>query len=198
LAAGKFDFLNDFAGIPGTTGTMLEQMSLLLRPWNTAPSAEPPGTDFKSVLQPTGLLRPIVDGTGVTVGFVRQPRPWAPRWLRCLSQRTLEVYESPDGSLVFALWRGWGWPAGWHVVDADEHAVGTVRGRAILDRFGHFLAALEPAEAGGRGRFLALQGRELGEYALEREGTRVTFAPALEGNPFAKMMLLGAVLVRDV
>ncbi len=42
-----------------------------------------------------------------------------------------------------------------------------------------------------------MQGRELGEYVVEREGTRVNFAPALEGNPFARMMLLGAVLAQE-
>ena len=43
--------------------------------------------------------------------------------------------------------------------------------------------------------YWALEGRELGEYAVDGDGTQVTFAPALEGNPFAKMLLLGAVLV---
>jgi hypothetical protein len=161
----------------------MEQSSLSLRPWNTPPPGEL-----------GGLVRAIMDGTGEAVGFVRQPPPRTPRWLNWLSRRTIEVYEAPDGSLVFALRRAWGWRGSWRLYDAEERLVGTLRGRMMLDGFGHFLAAIEPANAAGRARFLALEGHELGEYTLDRDGAQVTFAPALEGNPFAKMLLLGAVL----
>jgi hypothetical protein len=164
---------------------MLEQPSLLIGPWNPA---DGPAPSVCSLLAPGGD----------SVGFVRQTPPHLPRWLRWLERRTLQVYETPDGSLVFALRRGWGWPAGWHVLDAEERHVGTLRGRFLLDGFGHFLGALEPPDAAGRGRFLAQQGRELGHFARQADGTRVTFAAALEGNPFARMLLLGAVLVQHV
>jgi len=163
---------------------MLEQTSLLLRPWNTAPSG-------KAV----GCARAVEDGSGTTIGFVRETPARAPLWLRWLAEKSLQVYEEPDQSLVFALRRGWGWPGRWHVVDADERLIGTVRGRALLDGFGILLGVIEPPDVRGRGRFVAIQGRELGEYAVESAGTRVTFASEMEGNPFAKMMLLGAVLV---
>jgi hypothetical protein len=155
---------------------MLEQPSLLIGPWS------------KSV-------RSLYASGGEAVGFVRQSPLQAPRWLQWLERRRLEVYETPDGSLVFALRRGWGWLAGWHILDAEERHIGTLRGRALLDGFGHFLGAVEAPDGKGRGRFLAQQGRELGHYAREPEGMRVTFAAALEGNPFARMLLLGAVLI---
>jgi hypothetical protein len=165
---------------------MLEKSLLLMRPWKPAPSGES-----------DRLVRAVVDGDGATVGLVRQ-QPRGPRWLRWLNRRTLKVYETPDSSLVFALRRSWGWPGSWHIVDADERLVGKLRGRALLDGFGQFLAAIEAPDGNGCGRFLAIEGRQLGEYVLEPEGTRVKFAEALEGNPFAKMLLLGAVLVGDV
>jgi hypothetical protein len=164
---------------------MLEQPSLLICPWNPA------------ALAPAALVRPVLAPGGDEVGFVRQVPVRAPRWLHWLERRTLEVYETPDSSLVFALRRGWGWPAGWHVLDSEERHIGTLRGHALLDGFGHFLGAVEPPDWQGRGRFLAMQGRELGHYAREPDGTWVTFDAALEGNPFARMLLLGAVLVRD-
>jgi hypothetical protein len=102
----------------------------------------------------------------------------------------------PDASLVFALQRSWGWPGSWQVLDADERVVGTLRGHALLDGLGHLLAVIESPDPSGRGRLLALQGRELGAIAREWEATRVTISAEVEGNPFAKMMLLGAVLVR--
>ncbi|HYV39544.1 MAG TPA: hypothetical protein VE988_27895 [Gemmataceae bacterium] len=142
-------------------------------------------------------MRTIADSAGAAVGFVADVKPQTSRWLRWLSPRTLEVYETPDQSLVFTLRRGWGWLTAWHLVDADDRLVGTFRGRALLDGFGHFLAVIEPPDDLGCGRFLAVEGRELGEYALEPHQTKVTFAAELEGNPFARMLLLGAVLVRQ-
>jgi hypothetical protein len=163
---------------------MMEQSSLTLRPWTTPRRGEP-----------GGMVRAIVDEAGEAIGFVRQPPPRIPRWLSWLSRRTIEVYEAPDGSLVFALRRAWGWRGGWQLLDADERLVGTLRGRVMLDGFGHFLAAMEPVDEAGRAQFLAFEGRQLGRYAVDGDGTQLIFAPALEGNPFAKMLLLGAVLV---
>src|SRR5262245_42885727 len=163
---------------------MLEQPSLDLRPWSKA-------------ARPAERVRAVWAG-GEQVGMVRQAAPGAPPWLGWLARRTLEVYELPDSSLVFALRRAWGWPGRWNLLDAEDRLVGTLRGRAMLDGSGNLLAVIESPDAGGRGRFLSIQGRELGEYAREREGVRVPVAAAREGNPFARMMLLGAVLVQDV
>jgi hypothetical protein len=41
-----------------------------------------------------------------------------------------------------------------------------------------------------------VQGRELANFVQEGATTRLSFAEEVEGNPFAKMLLLGAVLVR--
>jgi hypothetical protein len=154
---------------------MLEQSSLLIGPWSAN-------------------IRPVFAPGGQQAGFVKQAPGQMPRWLRWLERRVLEVYEIPDGSLVFGLRRGWGWPAAWHILDAEDRHVGSMRGRALLDSLGHFLGVMEPPDSEGQGRFLALQGRELGHYRSEPGGTLVAFATALEGNPFARMLLLGAVL----
>ena len=117
LLGGQIQIIAGFCRIHRHDRTMLEQTSLLLRPWKAAPSGES-----------DRMVRAVVDGDGATVGFVRQ-QPGGPRWLRWLNRRTLKAYETPDGSLVFALRRSWGWPAGWHIVDADERLVGRLRGR---------------------------------------------------------------------
>jgi hypothetical protein len=163
---------------------MLEESMLLVDLWQPAPGGE-------SAVR----VRQILDTSGVTLGLVRQdPLRW-PRWLRWLAGQTLVVQELPDASLVFALRRSWGWPSCWHVLDADEKLVGTLRGRALLDGLGNLLAVIETADQQGRGRLLAARGHELANFADEGATTRITFAAEVEGNPFAKMMLLGAVLV---
>ncbi len=141
-------------------------------------------------------MRAVADAAGKTLGHVRQAPQRGPRWLRWLDRRTLEVCEAPDGSLVFSLRRGWGWPGAWQLIDADGRLVGALRGRAIVDGFGQWLALVEQPDASNRGRFLAIEGHELGNYSLDGGGPRISFAPEMEGNPFAKMMLLGAILVR--
>src|SRR5438093_1685029 len=164
--------------------SMLEQPSLELRAWTQADG-------------PDGRVRALWAG-GEQVGLVRQAPLPAPAWLGWLARRTLYVHELPDSSLVFVLRRAWGWPGRWHLFDAEERLVGTLRGRAIFDGSGNLLGVIESPDERGRGRFLAMHGRELGEYVLQGEGLRMTFAPAVEGNPFARMLLLGAALVQDV
>jgi hypothetical protein len=125
---------------------------------------------------------------------VAQVRPLLLPWL---ARRTLVIHEAPDASLVFTLRRSWGWPSNWQVLDADEHLVGTLHGRAIMDGLGNLLAVIEAPDPQGRGRLLAVNGQELASFALDGETTRVIFTGDVDGNPFAKMMLLGAVLTRQ-
>ena len=163
---------------------MLEQTSLLLGPWRGCPSGEA-----------GARVRAVADASGKTLGHVREAPQTGPRWLRWLGRRTLEICESPDASLVFSLRRAWGWPAGWQLIDADGRLVGALRGRAMVDGFGQLLALVEQPDTGNRGKFLAIEGHALGEYSLGNDGPRITFGPEMDGNPFAKMMLLGAILV---
>src|SRR2546430_2061670 len=108
---------------------MLEQPSLLLRPWGES-------------AQPAGRIRPVL-AAGEPVGFVRQAPLRVPRWLRWLARRTLHVYELPDSSLVFGLRRSWGWPGRWHLLDAEDRLVGSLHGRALLDSLGNLLGVIE-------------------------------------------------------
>jgi hypothetical protein len=163
---------------------MLEQPSLLIHPWK------------RGILdEPDRFVREIAGPEGSTVGFVRRPRPGLPPWLLRLARPRLKAYEAPDGSLVFTIRRSWGWRSDWKVFDADGHQVGTVRGRALLDSFGQIFAVIEQPDTAASGRFLTLEGQELGEFSSKPEGTGITFGPKQEDNPFAKMLLLGAVLV---
>src|SRR5206468_664934 len=82
----------------------------------------------------------------------------------------------------------------WLVNDADDYFVGRRRGSLLQDGFGRHVATLEPRGSDCGGRFVGLDRAELGTWTEAPAGTTVTFARAVEGHPFAKMLLLAAVL----
>ena len=63
---------------------------------------------------------------------------------------------------------------------------------AVLDAEGRRQATLQRSARGGA--FFNPAGLELAAFAPGERGTVLTFAAALEGNPFARMALLGATL----
>jgi hypothetical protein len=135
--------------------------------------------------------------SGELLGFVHQKEERKGRWLVWHGCKCLDVVEEPDESLVFSLRRGWAWLGCWDLYDADDRLVGSIRGRTVQDGCGYLLAAIEEPDAGGRGRFLSAEGRVLGQYEMQSAETKIDFAPQLEGNPFARMLLLGCLLVNS-
>jgi hypothetical protein len=145
-------------------------------------------------------------------------RPAAgPAWLRWLTRPVLEVYETEDESLVFAVHFTWKWAGRWTVEDADGHYVGLLwrfragwlrrrgfespgrrlRGDGMLieEKLGRLSAVLVPPAGGNPGRFLDAGGEALADFHREQGGVRLTFADLLDGDPFARMLLLAALLV---
>src|SRR5687767_9545203 len=97
---------------------MLEQSSLLLRPW--AASA-----NRLDVVAPEGEA---------ALGFACWRR--ARGWWSGLTPPVLEVRECEDEPLLMTLQRGWGWGRNWEVSDADGTTVGYVHGAVLLSEFG--------------------------------------------------------------
>jgi hypothetical protein len=188
---------------------MLELPRLLIQPW--APPADTP-TDT-----PARLIRDPESGR--TVGFARVPSGggW---WWRWLTWPVLEVCESADASLLFTVHRLWALAPRWEVRDAEGRRLGVFDrsdlapvGTASSWAFGggHAGERASPASPSfhhGTARALVLQpvpgsfGQEvelpplhqLVTVAEAAGGTAVTFAPGAMDNPFAKMLVLAAVL----
>jgi len=159
---------------------MLEHGELVLRPWAPARRAG-------AVI----ATRLICDACGDTLGFaVRRP---AAAWLFLLWSRPerIEVYETEDESLLLTASRGWA--NTWMVRDAEGRLVGQLRDGYVYDGAAECLAVREPAPD-RRERFVS--GAEaLAEWAANGDEVRLVFADRLDKEPFAKMVLLAAVLV---
>jgi hypothetical protein len=169
---------------------MLEQRTLLLGPWQLTDSGPGLGAAWT---QPVFA----VPG-GQRLGFIHHQL--GIRWplLRWLSRETLEVFETEDASLLCRVLRPCGLPWRWEVRDADERRVGLVSRRLVLDGIGRRLAVVCWSSGSASGRFFTPQGGQIGAFTRQADGTCLTFDPSLDNSPFARMALLGAVLVYEL
>lgn len=161
---------------------MLEEPSLLMLPW--APSAA--ANDERCVITAAVGRRYL--------GFARRSNPSFFLPLHWLFPSPVEVFETEDESLLLQLRSGWLAGGSRDVLDADSRLVGRLRDDFLLDQLGEPFAILRREGSGEGSRFVAPDGTELGSVSDGREGTYLTFGPWIHGNPFAKMMLLAAVL----
>lgn len=158
---------------------MLEQQRLLIKTGEPSPDRK----------------RLILDaGTHAPLGYAAWLPCTGPRWLRWLTPPALAVHEAEDEPLLFTVQRPWGLLRRWEVRDADEHRVGTFRDWVVLDRYDRRLARIERAGPAAL-RFRGPEGNELASLARGAEGMELAFAAELEGEPFAKMLLLAPALV---
>jgi hypothetical protein len=161
---------------------MLEQTSLLLLPWDGTPPRR---------------ARCILDaGTRAPLGLARSCPP-AQFWSRWLGLPSLEVCETADLALLCQVHRPWPRPARWSVTDADGQLVGRLHGGDVTDRLGQTVAVRAPLAGGAGERFVSPAGVELGVLEPGEEGLRLSFAVWLEGEPFARMLLLAAAVTSD-
>jgi hypothetical protein len=149
-------------------------------------------------------------------------RPTGPAWLRWLLRPLLAVYETEDESLLLLVRRVWALACRWQVSDANAQVVGTIWPRTLLwprspaipprqggarpsrntevlveDRWERFFALTTPTPTDSSSHFLGPDGSELGSLRGSAAGSLLTFGPQVEANPFTRMLLLAAVLVRS-
>jgi hypothetical protein len=163
---------------------MLEHQSFLLRGDDAAGSKRWRGGPAWEVLDAE---------TGQVLGSVSR-RPSASFLRHWLERLVLEAHEREDEPLLFTLHRHRLRARAWEVFDAEEQPVGRMVQNNILDRFGLLLARVIYRSHGSGGTLQTPDGVELGDWADDGDGWRMSFAPALSANPFTKMLLLGSTL----
>jgi len=200
---------------------MLELQSLLLRPPTDVPDRRAGGGAGGSA---GARVRAVVDpATGQRLGSARAPGGSGPWWRR-LTRPALEVYETEDESLLFTVHRGWPLAQRWEVRDSEGRRLGTFRRSDLRaarqatrlpdrhgphgqrfghnrggagDRLGQGPIVIDPPPTGPAGQVAAAAVQDLVTWSHGEAGTLVTFAGELEGKPFAKMVVLAAVLMAD-
>lgn len=161
---------------------MLEQKALWLGPW--VANAE--------IVAPGGRRAIRDPASNANLGAVRRLPPTSPLGLRWLARARLEVVETDDESLLFTARQGF-WKATWVVEDADGRLVGSVTGQEALDQQGRLLGGLSTTPH-GLGRLLYEDGRELASWSASAGGLLLNFGELLDNNPFARMVLLAALI----
>jgi hypothetical protein len=141
--------------------------------------------------------RQIVDAaTTEVLGFAGWRAASTGAWFSWLARPALDIFarEEEDTSLLFTLYCPWFFTRTWEVYDSEEHLVGTLRNNLVLDRIGRILATVERSADGATLRFLTQLSYEPTAVIRADAGFRLTFAPDLTADPFARMMLLAAGL----
>jgi hypothetical protein len=155
---------------------MLEQAALLLRP-----------------CAPSGRCV-ITAGDGAVVGFAGWRHPGR-RWWRRLLPAVLEVREQEDEPLLCTLSRCLTLLPWYEVRDAEGHRVGRLLGSLIEDCHER-RCAVRRDDPAGTSRFEGPDGCCLGRLSPDADGLCLTFDRAVEQEPFVKMLLLAAALLR--
>jgi hypothetical protein len=167
---------------------MLETSELLI--------ALPPGGagDRKPASVSSPRRRVIADArTRTVLGFADYPGTVRRGWWPWTNAPTLTVHELLDEPLLFTLQRCW---LLWYTVfDADDHTIGYVGRGKLRNTFGRALAERQ-VQTANTWLYQGLRGQPLAQLVKERDGGRLTFAPAIQEEPFLKMILLADVLVR--
>jgi hypothetical protein len=164
---------------------MLEEQTLLLRPWTGAGAAR-------------GARRDVVHpSTGRLLGFARKQSSGLPAWRSWLDVPVVAVHEAEDEPLLCTVQRFWWFGPTWEVREADGHRVAALTREHLTDRWGRPLAVRRRGQGGAvvwarpaAGSTLALLTPGDGDLLLR-------FADDIAGQPFAKMALLAAALVRE-
>jgi hypothetical protein len=156
---------------------MLEETDLLLRPRD--------GSAPRDII--------AVD-SGRPLGFARWRLPDRRRLWRWCFPATLEIREQEDESLLCTLRRAWTLLPWYEVCDADGVLLGRVIGRMVQDHEQRSFAVRHPEEQPGCTAFVSSTGRALARLKSDTDGLRLTFTTQIQGEPFLKMLLLGAAL----
>jgi hypothetical protein len=163
---------------------MLEEQTLLLRPWSVSGPAD-------------ARRREVVSATtGRLLGFARPQPAGLPAWRRWLTSPLLAVHEAEDEPLLCTVERFWWFGPFWEVREADGHRVATVTRERLTDRWGRPLAVRRRGAGGAVVWARPVAGTTLALLTPADGGLLLRFADDIAGHPFAKMALLAAALVR--
>lgn len=160
---------------------MLEEQTLLLRPG--------PGGDARRHV--------LSAATGAPLGFARRRPTPGPAWRRWFAAPVLAVHEAGDEPLLCTVQRFWWFGPFWEVRDADGHRVATVGRDAIADRWERPVAVRRRGPGGSVVWARPRDGAELAALVRGPDGVRLRFADDTAGQPFVRMALLAAALVRE-
>jgi hypothetical protein len=168
---------------------MLEEPELLVCPWAAELSA--PGAPAAPAVVRKRLIR--TPAGGHVLGFARSLS--SSSWWSWLTRQRVQVFETDDASLLMTLYGPRGLRRTWEVRDAEERRVGHLYRHVLWEGTGSRLAVMQRSAGEGAGRFVSPSGTELAAFSLRQEaGILLDFSAALVGKPFARMMLLAAVL----
>ncbi len=135
-----------------------------------------------------GRPRPLADAvTGKPLGFARWQPDVERRWLASLLGPVLSVHEVDEEPLVFTVRRCLLWTQR-EVRDAESERVGYVSERAVRDRNRLLYARLRLESKGIV--YECVNGASLATTTRTSDGLELSFAPTVEHDPFAKMLLL--------
>ena len=139
----------------------------------------------------TRVCQIVAGQTQQLLGFAERLDRGARHW-RWAAYPILAIHEAEDEPLLFTIHRLWGWRSTLEARDADGLRVGTIRLGFVWDRHGNGLARLVSGTDGTQ--FRGAGGEELGTLRQETDSLLLSFAPVLDSDPFAKMLLLAAAL----
>jgi hypothetical protein len=135
-------------------------------------------------------VRAITDDMLRPLGFVRLQRS-SSSWLFWLRRTRLDVFETDDAAHLMSVSRSWTMLRVWDVHDAEDRHIGRIYPKALIGDAGQILGSLEANEsADSTGSLTA---------AIRRtpDAVEIRFAASPDMNPFLRMLILGAILIRD-
>jgi len=170
---------------------MLERQGLILTDWT--PLAQLPVNVSRTPAPADHIrVRSVHDaGNRRFVGFATATRLFQQP---LFSRPAFEVYETEDASLLFSLCRPWLFSWTWDVFDAEVRHVGIIHRAQVFDGAANHLGVMNLASAGDRGNFTIGNGVELANFELRELEMQLNFCPAVDGEPFVRMILLAALL----
>ena len=111
--------------------------------------------------------------------------------------RRIAAFEEPDSSLLFtARHSAWFWPDSL-VAEADGNPVARIHGPTVVSPTQRFVAQFAPSATGRVGKLLSRSGAEMIRWEADGAGTILHFIADVRREPFLKMALFAAVLMRD-
>src|SRR5207253_997017 len=145
-----------------------------------------------------GARRDIVHpATGRLLGFARKVPAGLPPWRSWLAAPLVAVHEAEDEPLLCTVQRFWWFGPTWEVREADGHRVAALTREHLTDRWGRPLAVRRRGHGGAVAWVRPVSGSTLALLTAGDGGLLLRFADDIAGQPFAKMALLAAALVRE-